>query len=351
VDASDAPLTPPTDGGVTGDAGVISDGKNYYNASNWDETKYPPSARRMILRDEGAHTIHLVDLGHPGDPKFNWVAPSDGDWARAAQLIGNNQLLGGRNDGYEVYDLADGHSIKKVTGFADTMSAYRMANGETMLTQMGTKLTFLDANDKVAHTINYPNYSYVRLARPTRNGTFLVPSDDTLFEGDATGKVLWKTTSPGWQHIWEPLLLGPPVGGGRWNEGDVLLCNAFGKSCDVVDKTTHKVTFSFGGAALPANYNAFFFSEFEILPNGNIICSNWQGHGGGNGDQGIQVIEFDPKGTVVWSYQQKANTGFPPTSFSSIQGVMILDGKLTQYLHVQETSTDSTWQPVIPKRP
>lgn len=69
---------------------------------------------------------------------------------------------------------------------------------------------------------------------------------------------------------------------------------------------------------------------------------HWQGHGTGNGASGIQVIEFDPKGTVVWSWKQD------PTQFSSIQGLMVLDGKDPQYLHVQETSTDSTWQPVVP---
>ncbi len=277
-----APTGGGSDGGTTGDAapGTIYMGKNIINKSNWDETRYPFATRRMILRDEGNPRLHLVDLGHPGDPKFNWSTPTDGAWARAAQLVGHNQLLGGRND-----------------------------------------------------TISYPGYGYVRMARPTRNGTFLVPADSTLFEGDASGKVLWTAHGTGWGHIWEPLLM---------ESGDTLLCTAFGATCDVVDKTTHMVTFRYGGKTLPAEYRPNFFAEFEILPNGNIITSNWQGHGTGNGGSGIQVIEFDPKGNVAWSWKQDA------TQFSSIQGVMVLDGKDPQYLHVQETSTDSTWQPVIP---
>jgi hypothetical protein len=341
----------PTDGGASGDAmGMTYTGTNPINPSNWDETKYPFATRRMILRDEGNPHLHLVDLGHPTDATKNWTQATDGAWARAAQLIGNNQIIGGRNDGYEIYDLTDGHIVHQVKTFPNSMSVYRTANGETMLTQSGTKLTFLDATDKVTHSISYPGYGYVRLARPTRNGTYLVPSDSHLFEGDATGKVLWSVTGSGWSHIWEPLLLGPPVGGGKWNEGDTLLCNAFGSSCDVVDKTTHKITFSFGGKNMTnaAMIKPNFFSEYEILPNGNIIVSNWQGHGPSNGNSGIQVLEFDPTGKVIWSYHQMPTPAFPPADFSSIQGVMVLDGKDPMKLHVQETSTDSTWQPVTP---
>jgi hypothetical protein len=320
---------------ATSDAGAppvmeYDGGTNFINASNWNETIYPFSKRRMLLRDEGTPHVHLEDLG---DPTKNWSSIADGDFARAMQLIGNNQVLGGRTDGYDVYDLTTGAIVKTVHGFAGTMSAYRMANGETMLTRSGCTLDFLGPDDKVKHSIAYPGHGYVRLGRPTRNGTFLVPNDLALFEGDANGKVLWTTTSAGWQHVWEPLLMA---------SGDTLLFTAFGSTADVVDKVTHKVTKRYGGKAMPnaAMYNPNFFSESQILWNGNIIVSNWQGHGGGHGGTGIQVIEFDPAGNVVWSWKQD------PARYSSIQAVMVIDGMDPKYLHVQETSTDSTWQPV-----
>jgi hypothetical protein len=305
------------------------------NSTNWNETIYPFSKRRMLLRDEGDPHLHLIDLSLPPAQQNVWSTPTDGPWARAMQLIGNGQVLGGRNDGYEVYDLKTGAIVKRVTGFGNTMSAYRLANGETMLTRSGTVLDFLGPDDKIKHSISYAGYGYVRLGRPTRNGTFLVPSDQTLFEGDANGKVLWTAHGTGWGHIWEPLLMG---------DGNTILCTAFGKSCDIIDKNTHMVTKRYGTATMPnaAMFLPNFFAEFEILPNGNIIVANWQGHGTGNGSRGIQVIEFDPAGNVVWFYKQD------PAFFSSIQGVMVLDGKDPQYLHVQETSPDSTWQPVKP---
>jgi hypothetical protein len=335
---SDAGSDGPT---ATFDGGV----HNTLNATNWNETIYPTATRKMLLRDEGDPHLVMVDLSKPaGAAQILWKTVAEGPWARAGQLIGNNEILGGTSTGYQVFDYTTGQIKRTVNGFANTQSAYRMATGETMLTQSGTVLTFLDKTDKKSHQISYPGFGYVRVARPTRNGTFLVPSDSKLFEGDATGKVLWQTTGSGWSHIWEALLLGPSVGGGKWNDGDTLLCTAFGSTCDVVDKTTHKVTFSFGGKNMTnaAMIKPNFFSEYEILPNGNIITSNWQGHGGGNGNSGIQVLEFDPTGKVSWFWIQS------PAAFSSIQGVQVMDGKDPTKLYVQETSTDSTWQPITP---
>jgi hypothetical protein len=330
-------VPPPVMNPVGGDAGApmmpVGPANTTLNSTNWDETKYPFATRRMLLRDEGDPHMHLTDLGNPAN---DWSTPAGGPWARAMQFIGNNQILGGRNDGYEVFDLTTGAIVKTVNTFGNTQSAYRMANGETMLVRSGTTLTFLDKNDQVAHEISYPGYGYVRVGRPTRNGTFLIPADQTVFEGDANGNVLWTDSGEdGWGHIWEPLLMA---------SGDTLLCTAFGASCDIIDKTTHKVTFRYGTKNMPMAdmFKPNFFSEYQILWNGNIITSNWQGHGAGNGNSGIQVIEFNPAGDVVWSYKQD------PAVFSSIQGVMVIDGMDPANLYVQETSPDSTWQPVIP---
>ena len=342
------PDTSVPDGGTTSSDGPIAtyDGGlvNIINSTNWDETKYPTKSRKMLLRDEGDPHLVMVDLSKT--PILVWKTVAGGPWARAAQLIGNNQILGGRNDGYEVFDYTTGAITKTVKNFGNTQSAYRLVTGETMLTTSGTVLKFLDKNDVMTRQISYPGYGYVRVARPTRNGTFLVPSDTTMFEGDATGKVLWKATGAEWGHIWEPLLLGPAPASamGKWNDGDTLLCTAFGSSCDVIDKVTHKVGYRFGTKKMPMadQVKPNFFSEFEILPNGNIFTANWQGHGAGNGGNGLQVLEFDPTGALVWYWKQDAMI------FSSIQGVQVMDGKDPKYLHVQETSPNSTWQPVMP---
>jgi hypothetical protein len=225
--------------------------------------------------------------------------------------------------------------VKTVSGFGVTQSAYRMANGETMLARGGTILSFLDKTDRISHVISYPGFGYARMPRPTRNNTFLVTAGQRLFEGDTNGKVLWTASGAEWQLIWEPLLM---------SDGNVLLATGLGASLDVLDRDTHMVTKRIGTKKMPmaATFKPYEFCEFQILPNGNFITSNWQGYGAVNGQSGIQVIEFSPAGDVTWFYHQDANV------FSSIQGVMVIDGMDPQYLHAQEISSDSTWQPVMP---
>jgi hypothetical protein len=330
---------------------------------------YPFATRRMILRDEGSPSLHLIDLG---DPTKDWSKATDGAWARTAQLVGiptgstTPQVLGGRNNGYEYYDLATGTISHVVNTFANSMSPYRMRNGNTLLTLTGGTIKILDATDKQITSVTYPGHGYVRLGRPApaRAGiftgqTFLIPSDTALFEGDLNGNII-KTINngaPGWGHIWLPLVR---------KDGSVLLGTAFGSSVDVIDwtQTPPKVTFRYGykgayttaatgeanplcwsmaGGACPAltagTVNPNFFSEFQILPNGDILTPNWQGHGGGNNGSGMQVIEFNAAGDVVWYYNQRG------TGMSSIQGVLLLDGLDPTKLNVQDTD-DGTWQAV-----
>ncbi|MDB4981618.1 MAG: hypothetical protein JWM82_2370 [Myxococcales bacterium] len=334
-DGGDGRVVEPNDGGADSFPGVplppYTGGiVDVVNSGNWNETIHPFSQRRMLVRDEGDPHLVLLDFSRT-DPVV-WKNVTNGPWSRGEQLIGNNQVMGSRPDGYEVFDLATGTIVKTVHTFSGTQAAYRMANGETMLTRSGARLDFLDKSDQIAHEISYPGFSYVRLAHPTRNGTFLVPSDTQVFEGDALGNVLWKVTAPtgnNWSHVFEAM---------QMSDGNTILSTFFGSSLDVIDKTTHLVTKRYGTKTIPnaAVIRPNGFSEFQILPNGNLIVANWETYGG----LGREIIEFNPNGDVIWTYQQD------PKVFSAIQGVLVLDGLDPQLPHALEISPDSTWQPV-----
>jgi hypothetical protein len=343
-------IEPPVDGGADSfpgvrlppyDGGIV----NVVNSGNWNETMiHPFGQRRMLVREQGDPHLALLDLGSPNPVIWRKVAGSTpggsplggSPWARGEQLIGNNQVMGSTPSGYEIFDLSTGRIVKSVGGHYNTQSAYRMANGETMLTRSGTTLSFLDKNDEISHEISYPGHGFVRLARPTRKGTFLVPSDQDVFEGDDSGNILWNLAAPmgsRWGEVFEPLLMG---------DGNVLLSTFFGVSIDIIDATTHLVTKRY---QVPAQEFSQIvpsaFAEVQILPNGNIITANRFGICGAV-CAGRQIIEFNPTGDIVWTYQ------VDPKVFSSIDGVLVLDGLDPQFLHAQEISPDSTWQPVIP---
>src|SRR5206468_11416353 len=112
-----------------------------------------------------------------------------------------------------------------------------------------------------------------------------VPSDTQLFEGDDQGKVLWHTTAPGWFHMFEAI---------RLPSGNVLVATGYGSSLDVLDPTMHAVIQRIGTKMMPeaATVKPNFFGDIQLLPNGNYLTANWEGHGSGNGGTGLQVLEF-----------------------------------------------------------
>jgi hypothetical protein len=80
----------------------------------------------------------------------------------------------------------------------------------------------------------------------------------------------------------------------------------------------------------PADVHPHFYAGFQILHNGNMVVTNWQGHGPKFGDSGIQLLEYAPAGNLVWSWKQDAE------KFSSLQGVIVLDGLDLTMLHIED---------------
>src|SRR5690606_6285538 len=83
----------------------------------------------------------------------------------------------------------------------------------------------------------------------------------------------------------------------------------------------------FGGKEdVPEAVNPFFYATFQLMPDGHIILANWQGHGEGFGNSGVQLLEFDTAGKIVWQWSE-------PERISSLQGLLVLDGLDTALLH------------------
>ncbi len=276
-------------------------------------------SRSFLLRDEGKSQLSLVDLGNT---KKSWHQPVPK--GRDLQLVGNDLVLIGTENGYEERSIKTGKVVSQVNGFPGTIAARRLKNKNTILVGLnwqdkeGITLIELDKSGGVVSTINYPGFDYARLVRETPKGTFLITSNQLVIEGNRDGEIIWKAQIGGREnpHAWQAI---------RLTDGKTIVAGGYGGSIQVFNNKSTLVR-AFCG---PEEERGNFYSGLQILQNGNIIVTNWQGHGPDQGDLGTQLLEFSPEGKVIWSWKQD------PKYFSSLQGVIILDGLNTSKLHVE----------------
>jgi outer membrane protein assembly factor BamB len=278
--------------------------------------------KKILLRDEGKSQLSYEDLANPAN---NWYVPVPA--GRDMQLVGRGRVLIGTGSGYEERDIVTGEKCFELTSFTGTLSAHRLRNGNTLLTGMnwqdkkGIVLVEVDSGGLIKRMINYPpTFTYLRLVRETPSGTFLVAAEDTVFEGNASGEVLWKVKvsgPPNKPHVWQAL---------RLQNGQTIVASGYGANLQVFEANGSQSKIISG----PAEVNPHFYSGFQILSNGNYVVTNWQGHGSAFGEKGIQLLEYTPAGELVWSWKQD------PAKYSSLQGVIVLDGLDINVLHTED---------------
>ena len=280
-----------------------------------------PNARKLILRDEGLSQLSYVDLS---DSSKNWYAAVPA--GRDLQLVGDGKVLIGTGTGYEERDIANGTKVSELTTYPGTQTARRLRNGNTLLAganwqgKEGIVLVEADKNGSVQRLIVFPGFSYVRCIRETVKGTFLVTADNTVFEGDNKGNILWRakiTSTLEKPHIWQAVRLA---------NGETIVSTGYAKNFQVFSPEG-KLVSTFTG---PTETNPNFFAGFQVLKNRNYVVTNWQGHGPKFGASGEQLLEFSPDGRLVWSWKQN------PERFSSLQGVIVLDDLDISKLHVED---------------
>jgi hypothetical protein len=278
--------------------------------------------RKLLLRDEGMSQLSYLDFANPAN---NWYVPIP--VGRDMQLVGNGRVLIGTGDGYEEREIATGKKVFELTTYPGTLAARRLKNGNTLLSgvnwqgKQGIVLVEVDASGVIQHLINYPGFDYVRLIRQTASGNFLVTADNTVFEGNDSGAIVWKVKISGVDkpHVWQALRLA---------NGQTLVSTGYSKNFQLFSADGKLVDSISGPAVVKPN----FYAGFQILANGNYIVANWQGHGPKFGASGTQLLEYSPDGKLAWSWQQDA------TKFSSLHSVIVLDGLDTNFLHIEDAN-------------
>lgn len=252
----------------------------------------------------------------------NWTVPVGQPQARDMQLVGGDKILIGHHHGYTEFDIATGKVAKEFKSLEGVTAARRQPNGHTLIAGVnlvgvtGVVVLELDGGDKEIHRAIFPG-DYVRLIRQTGQGTYLMSCNDRIREGSLDGKYIREFPVEGFFHAWKALRLA---------NGNLIVSAGYGAFL-VELESNGKIVRKFGGKEfVPAEVNPFFYAMFQLLPNGNIVLANWQGHGEGLGTKGIQLLEFDPRGEIVWRWSESK-------LISSLQGVVVLDGLDTTKLH------------------
>jgi hypothetical protein len=284
-----------------------------------------PIRHDFIAVDEGLGNVLRVNQSGAG---HDWITPVGHLRPRDLQLVGGNRLLLSHEKGYAEFDLATGKRLLDVATYSNVSSARRLENGHTLVAYAvegkpeGIFVAELDGHQAEVAVTTYPG-DYVRLMRQTAHGTFLFGMNDRITEGDGKGSFIWTAKADGFRHAWKAV---------RLKNGDTLASGGYGAFM-VEFAPDGSIVRRFGGAGdVAAEVHPYFYGTFQVLENGNVAVGNWQGHGPGHGGSGVQLLEYDPKGSIAWQWSDRRQV-------SSIQGVLVLDGLDTSRLYDEREGT------------
>lgn len=300
--------------------------------------------RKMLLRDEGRNRLALIDVESAPNSWYIDLERQGHDF----QLIGDCRVMVGTDAGYAVYDLRPPHEkVEEVTSFPGTVAARRLRTGNTLLVGVGqgsspyqgsdgVVLIEIDGSGNVANKIVVPGTYYTRLVRETPSGTYLVANNTRVIEVDRAGNVLSPSLTVSTQastHTWKALRISSsPPGASETivSTGNLASLVFF----DSAGNMTRRIT---GGTASIVNaataVNPQFFSDFQILGNGNLIVANSY-EGGGEFTDCISILEYTPDGALAWYWGDPAYR----EELSAIRGIIVLDGLDPSKLHVEDAN-------------
>jgi hypothetical protein len=190
---------------------------------------------------------------------------------------------------------------------------YIGAYGTTPVTGMdldgrgGVNVLTLDAGGTLVRTA-FREGEYVRLMRVTPQDTYLLCSNDHIKETTPDLVELRRFGAPGFEHAWKAE---------RLDDGSTLVSAGYGAFMAWFD-TEGRLSRRFGTAEeVPAPVAPFFHATSALLPDGQLLVANWQGHGPDNGHKGEQLLQFDTAGRLVgtWSSRER---------ISSLQGLLLV---------------------------
>jgi len=181
---------------------------------------------------------------------------------------------------------------------AEIYAVQRLANGNTFVGECTTgKLLELAPDGKVVKELallpaDKPGgHAYIRNARALTNGNYLVShyGAKTVTEYAPDGQAVWTFKTPGGPHSVTRLASG----------NTLIACGDSGTPCLIEVSPDGRVVWEVSNKDLP-DQPLKFLTGFQKLPNGNVLVSNWLGHG--KFGTAPHLMEITPEKKIVWRY-------------------------------------------------
>jgi hypothetical protein len=282
-----------------------------------------PVLRRFLAIDEGRARMSLYDTASrgPDTPPLWSMGLEDYPLCRDLQRLGPDLALVGFDRGFFELEISSGRITRLCDRWKEVSSARRLADGGTLVTGLDLEglahsgialagrvnVLSLDPELRVAKVASRVG-DYVRLMRPTCEGTYLLCSNDHILETTFDLVALRELRAPGFLHAWKPH---------RFADGSTLVSAGYGAFMARFDAAGELVQ-TFGAKdELSPEVEAFFYATFQVADDGKLVVANWEGHGPSNGGKGRQLLEFDASGRFLGSWSD-------PERISSLQGVLLL---------------------------
>lgn len=274
---------------------------------------------KFLALDFWKAKIHYVDENNPA---ANWSEPWGGG-LKDMQLIGNKQLLVSNSQGWTIYDLETRKKVADVRldGINGISTARRLPDGRTFLGinqktdgKESVAVCELDAKNTLVRKTVLPGLRWLRLMRRTPQDTWL------LSEWKGTVEVTLKDGIADDKRILNNFILPRPRNAFmalRKPDGNTLV--AGGYSAGLFEYKPNGELLREFVATQPQGMTNHFYAALQLLKNGHIIQSNWNGHSDKDYKPGWKLIEFNPDGKIVWTWNE------PPEKIGTLNGLIILD--------------------------
>jgi len=248
--------------------------------------------RRFAVGDYTSGKVCIVEAD--GHVSWEQKAPNCNDlWIQP----GGSLLF---STGHGVKEVAKDGAVKfEYNSPAEIYAVQRLANGNTFVGECSTgrllelapdgktvvkELRLLPADKSGGH-------AYIRNVRVLKNGNFLAAHYGGRYVAEYApdGTVVWTFKTPGGPHSVT-----------RLDNGNTLIaCGDNGTPCLIEVTPEGKTVWELSNNDLP-DKPLKFLTGFHKLPNGNVLISNWVGHG--KFGTAPHLLEVTPDKKVVWSF-------------------------------------------------